>query len=469
MSKSITDCAIDDLTEKRKDGTLNQLCEQFQEQIAHFDTNKPLHVLFIGRGRSGKTALSKFLTTGKSQGTAGPRIGTKYITTREEKHNNIVYVIHDTKGIGDVTSDFRELREEIREVYQKHKEECIVILCINQNTRVTDHGNSEVFLVCDYLDKDIWKNVIICVTHSEVPMDCQDVEGLKKDWEAKIEQLLKTMRVQPEVPICFTGHTSVQAETIVKNWKKDFITTIYKKANDSDAYSNLVVQSCINAIEINDISYNDPVIEYAGYAVPNFAPTGGNGVPVGAPTGDDDVPTGGNGVPVGAPTGDDDVSTGAPTGGNGVPVGAPTEDDDISTSAPTGGNGVPVGAPTGGNDVPVGAPTGGNGVPVGAPTGCNAILGGPSSSDQRPGINIGVAVVVGGAVIKAGFNIDPETAVKMGELAARLGGPVIQHKKEIVVGTVCISVVAIAALLIWTWWKRSETKKNEQAIANDLC
>ena len=59
--------------------------------------------------------------------------------------------------------------------------------------------------------------------------------------------------------------------------------------------------------------------------------------------------------------------------------------------------------------------------------------------------------------------MDPETAVKMGELAARLGGQVIQHKKEIVVGSLCIPVAAIAALLIWTWWKRSEAKKDEQA------
>ena len=211
------------------------------------------HLLFLGKGGSGKTALGNVLTTGRSRGTPGPVIGTsEYISSEAVTHGNMSYIKHDTRGIGDSDADIEQVKRAIQYVYQKHKEECIVIICIRFNDRIRDTGNKQCFEVCQSLDTEVWSNTIIAITHSEIPHECnnyRELEELKIMWRNEVKDTMSGLGVNTdEVPICFTSHTEAE-RPIEDTWIKQLLKTIFDKASLSESHFRLMFTSLISTLE----------------------------------------------------------------------------------------------------------------------------------------------------------------------------------------------------------------------------
>uniref|UniRef100_A0A1X7VHE3 AIG1-type G domain-containing protein n=1 Tax=Amphimedon queenslandica TaxID=400682 RepID=A0A1X7VHE3_AMPQE len=236
---------IQDITESIRSGRHEDDLEEFQRH-ASIEERTP-HLLFLGRGGSGKSALGNVLINGTSKGDSGPNIGTaEYVKTTEVRKEGARYIIHDTRGIGDSTTNVQELEAELKGVYRDNKEDCVVIVCISQKDRITDRGIKQCFEVCNSLDPNVWDNVIVAITHSEVPLEMRNevnvsemLEDLKTEWRAKVQETIEGLEVEKEVPVCFTSHTEAD-RPIEDNWLQKLIKAIIERAGQSEGCFRLL-------------------------------------------------------------------------------------------------------------------------------------------------------------------------------------------------------------------------------------
>ena len=228
----------------------DELTEFTIENQGMMEDRKMPHLLFLGKGGSGKTALGNVLTTGRSRGTPGP-IGTRqYIESETITQGNMTYIKHDTRGVGAWDTNMREIQGAIQNVYQEHQEECIVIICIRFNDRINDNGNKQSFDLCHSLGPGVWNNVLIAVTHSEVPFECNDdsqLEELKTIWREEVQATVKSYG-STEVPVCFTSHTEAE-RPIVYDWMKQLLKTIFERACITESYFRFLFQSLRSTLQ----------------------------------------------------------------------------------------------------------------------------------------------------------------------------------------------------------------------------
>ena len=245
--------AMLELSDDLRKRTLQDELREFTiENQGMMEANQKIpHLLFLGKGGSGKTALGNVLTTGRSAGTPGPIIGTsEYIESETITQGNMTYTKHDTRGVGAWDTDIGEIQGAIQSVYQEHQEECIVIICIRFNDRIHDNGNKQSFDLCHSLGPGVWDNVLIAVTHSEVPFECSDysqLEELKTMWREEVQATVKRYG-GTEVPVCFTSHTEAE-RPIVYNWMKQLLKTIFDRACISESYFRFLFQSLRSTLQ----------------------------------------------------------------------------------------------------------------------------------------------------------------------------------------------------------------------------
>ena len=248
---------IECITEKLNSGEYQKAVEVF-ERDGNKDINKQRtpHLLFLGRGGSGKSALGNVLINGTSKGAAGPNIGTTtYIKTKRLEKDGTKYIIHDTRGIGDSTTNVQKMEAELKAVYRDNKEDCIVIVCIRLNDRITDEGVRQCFEVCNSLDPNVWDNVIVAITHSEVPLEMRNeanesemLEDLKTEWRAKVQETIKGLKVEREVPVCFTSHTEAD-RPMEQNWIQKLIKAIIERSGQSESCFRLLFRILLEKLD----------------------------------------------------------------------------------------------------------------------------------------------------------------------------------------------------------------------------
>ena len=252
-----------EILEREQEGAMQAALASFKDN-ADIDGNLTPHLLFLGRGGSGKTALGNVLINGKSSGTPGPAIGTReYIECTEAMKDGKRYVICDTRGIGDSTTNEKKMEEEIKAFYTAHQKECMVIICVRMNDRITDNGIKQCFKVCKSLGEDVWNNVIVAVTHSEIPLEMRnDDNGLSKTeevmtgWKEGVQEMVRSLKVDMDicVPVCFTSHTEADCP-ILNDWKNELLTAIITRAKESEGCFAFLFESILNMLKSYEKSH----------------------------------------------------------------------------------------------------------------------------------------------------------------------------------------------------------------------
>ena len=245
---------MEDIEQMVCNGTWQKEVESFKAS-AESEIEKECHLLLLGRGGSGKTAMEKLLIHGKSIGDPGPIIGTtKHLEHKKVVKGGTTYHIHDTRGIGDSTTNEKELEKDLQEFYAGHQDKCMVILCIRMNDRITDNGNQQCLKVCNSLGPDVWNNVIVAVTHSEIPLEMrkddnlpEKLEELKKIWKYEVQEQARYFEIKTEVPVCFTSHTEAE-QPIEKNWYRNLLETLLNKAIESNSCCQYVFNCLYEAL-----------------------------------------------------------------------------------------------------------------------------------------------------------------------------------------------------------------------------
>ena len=250
-----------EILEREQEGAIQDDLASFKDN-ADIDANLTPHLLFLGRGGSGKTALGNVLINGKSSGTPGPAIGTrKYIESTEVMKDGKRYIICDTRGIGDSTTNEKEMEEEIKAFYTAHQKECMVIICVRMNDRVTDNGIKQCFKVCKSLGPDVWNNVIVAVTHSEIPLEMRNddnglskTEGVMRRWREGVQEMVRSLKVDIDIPVCFTSHTAAE-RPIMDNWKNELLRAIATRAKESEGCFAFLFESLLNMLKSYEKSH----------------------------------------------------------------------------------------------------------------------------------------------------------------------------------------------------------------------
>ena len=250
-----------EILEREQEGAMQAALASFKDN-ADIDGNLTPHLLFLGRGGSGKTALGNVLINGKSSGTPGPAIGTReYIECTEAMKDGKRYVICDTRGIGDSTTNEKEMVKDLQEFYAGHQDKCMVIICIRMNDRITDNGIKRCFEVCHSLGEDVWNNVIVAVTHSEIPLEMRnDDNGLSKteevmtEWREGVQEMVRSLAVDIDIPVCFTSHTAAE-HPIMDNWKNELLRTITTRAKQSEGCFAFLFESLLNMLKSYEKSH----------------------------------------------------------------------------------------------------------------------------------------------------------------------------------------------------------------------
>ena len=249
-----------EILEREQEGAMQAALASFKDN-ADIDGNLTPHLLFLGRGGSGKTALGNVLINGKSSGTPGPAIGTReYIECTEAMKDGKRYVICDTRGIGDSTTNEKEMVKDLQEFYAGHQDKCMVIICIRMNDRVTDSGIKRCFEVCHSLGEDVWNNVIVAVTHSEIPLEMRNddnglskTEDLMRGWRG-VQEMLRSLAVDIDIPVCFTSHTEAD-RPMMDNWKNELLRAIATRAKESEGCFAFLFESLLNMLKSYEKSH----------------------------------------------------------------------------------------------------------------------------------------------------------------------------------------------------------------------
>ena len=194
--------------------------------------------------------MGNLLVHGKSIGDPGPIIGTtKHLQHKKVVKGGTTYHIHDTRGIGDSTTNEKELEKDLREFYAGHRDKCMVILCIRMDDRITDNGIKQCFEVCHSLGEDVWNNVIVAITHSEIPLEMrnsdnisEELEKLKKKWRCKVQKKAEYFEIGTKVSVCFTSHTAAE-QPIDENWHCNLLETLFNKAKESNSCCQYVLNN----------------------------------------------------------------------------------------------------------------------------------------------------------------------------------------------------------------------------------
>lgn len=250
-----------EISEREQEGAMQAALASFKDN-ADIDGNLTPHLLFLGRGGSGKTALGNVLINGKSSGTPGPAIGTReYIECTEAMKDGKRYVICDTRGIGDSTTNEKEMVKDLQEFYAGHQDKCMVIICIRMDDRITDSGIKQCFEVCHSLGEDVWNNVIVAVTHSEIPLEMRkDDNGLSKTeevmrgWREGVQEMVRSLKVDIDIPVCFTSHTAAE-RPIMDNWKNELLRAIATRAKESEGCFAFLFESLLNMLKSYEKSH----------------------------------------------------------------------------------------------------------------------------------------------------------------------------------------------------------------------
>ena len=252
-----------EILEREQEGAMQAALASFKDN-ADIDGNLTPHLLFLGRGGSGKTALGNVLINGKSSGTPGPAIGTReYTECTEAMKDGKRYVICDTRGIGDSTTNEKKMEEEIKAFYTTHQKECMVIICVKMNDRITDSGIKQCFEVCHNLGEDVWNNVMVAVTHSEIPLemrnddnDLSKTEDLMRGWREGVQEMVRSLKVDMDicVPVCFTSHTEADCP-ILNDWKNELLTAIITRAKESEGCFAFLFESILNMLKSYEKSH----------------------------------------------------------------------------------------------------------------------------------------------------------------------------------------------------------------------